>query len=511
MAASETQTATRTRQIAALDLGSNSFHLLLVVPLGRHFRTVERLKERVQLLAGCRDGMITADAFMRGLACIGRFRQRLSGLEPVDIYVMGTHALRQAKNAEAFLSEVNGLLGREVQVISGEQEAELVYEAVNRGTVIPERLRTVIDVGGGSTEIAFGDTKLARTTQSLDIGCVGLTDKYFKSGDRQPAAYLAVKDEVIRRIVALRDSDPRIRESIGAGAVIGTSGTIESIQVVLKANGWIKHAITREGMARLETAIIEEQWFVEGGLPGLAPDRVDIFPAGAAIVSGCFAGFNLEEMAYARVSLLHGMIFKALQRQTEAAPGKIAEQSIADLMQNFDVDPQQANRVRQQCSRLYQATTEHWVDDTASEALLGWAADLHELGMQVNASHYHRHGAYIIKHAQLPGFSEAQQHMLSLLVRGHRRGLPSLAFKAFDPEMALRLTQLVALLRISVILERSHDARESPEFQAACTKNALSLEFEANWLAGHPLSARELVIEAAQLEEAGIEMSFVDA
>ena len=492
---------------AALDLGSNSFHLVLAEHKGDSFEIVETLKEKVQLLAGCKDDMIAEDAFERARQCLRRFKQRLSPIQPDRIHVRGTQALRQAKNAEPFLQDITEILGSAVKVTSGDEEAALVYQAVLHGTSWHQQAKFVIDVGGGSTEIAIGTNEDPDRTISLPLGCVSLTDQYL-SDVGQGVGYVAAKLAFTSALSEALSAQPDFAQAVRNSVVVGTSGTVESVNTVLKSNGWTTDAITAEGVLELEESIVSEQWFVEAGLPGLSPDRVDIFTAGAAIVCGCFETLGLTEMSYADVSLPHGVLFEAIGAREHPWS---AQDSIQRLATKFEVDLPQAERVKRQCARLFQETSENWWgDDPECSRLLDWAAHLHEIGRGVSGSHYHRHGAYIIKNSEIRGLNTTQQTILALLVRGHRRSLPRLAFQAFDPGMVGMLTRLVSILRIAVILERSHFDADSPSYEVECCDDNIEIRFKDQWLAEHPLSRKELDIETVQLAESGIGLTFSD-
>jgi exopolyphosphatase/guanosine-5'-triphosphate,3'-diphosphate pyrophosphatase len=493
---------------AALDLGSNSFHLLLVEPVGGSFITRERLKEKVQLLAGFRDGQIAAGAQARGLACLARFAQRLKPLPAERLLVMGTFALRQADNALSFARAAEQVLNAPVQVISGEYEAQLIYAAVAHQLGPGTASRLVMDIGGGSTEIAVGSGASAELTLSVNIGCVAFKDQFFAAGDHA-LGYREAKAAALAAIRAQMAAGgfPPAFESWWGQAVYGTSGTLESIQTVLNANGWSRGRITREALARLEAAIIDEHWVIDAGLPGLAPDRTDIFPSGVAILSACFDALDIEQCEYVDVSLLQGMICEHVVTANEA---DLREDSVQQLAQRFNVEPAQAARVSRCALALFDASGAWWQDDSYRN-LLRWAAQLHELGVHISARHYHRHGAYIVKHAELPGFNDEQQGLLALLIRGHRRSMPGLAFRAFDPDIAQQLLRLVALLRLAVILERSHHDAESPQVSLQVQGNRLELDCGPGWLASHPLSLRELQVEVGQQRTAGIELVLLNA
>lgn len=494
---------------AAIDLGSNSFHMLLVEVVQGRLKVIERLKEKVQLLGGSRQGMIEQAAFDRGLACIARFKQRLADVPVAKISVMGTFVLRQARNADGFVRQVSAILGAELMVIAGQREAELIYQAVAHGYGArrSDGLQLVIDIGGGSTEFGLGCRGTSNVAHSLALGCVAFKDSYFTTG--QSSGYEAAKQVALKELA--QPDMAAVVEQASQVEVIGTSGTIESVQTVLRANGWSWDTITADAMNRLETAIAEEQWLVDAGVPGLAPDRVDIFPAGVAILKACFEVLQLEVVRYVDVSLLHGMVLDATgMGGSPPMRHELAEQSITELAQRFAVDLAQAARVEKTALALFSQTQAWWSEPQLYRSWLKWAARLHELGAQVNSRHYHRHGAYILKHAELPGLDEEERNILSLLVRGHRRTLPGLAFQAFDPGLASTLTRLVAVLRLAVILERSHSDADSPQFTATLDGNHLHLTCHDGWLAGHPLSARELEVEATQLGSAAINLTVTD-
>ena len=414
---------------AAIDLGSNSFHLLLLQADGPRWRVLETLKEKVQLLAGFRNGRIAADALERGLNCMTRFAQRLHEVPKQQIAVMGTYALRSAVNTEPFLAAIAERLGVEPEVITGEREAQLIFDAVRVG--VPRTLtpQLVIDIGGGSTELSIGNRQGVQVVSSLEMGCVAYKEAFFAVG--QSSGYAAAYAAAAEQLRASPSLPDLLAQDVAQ--VFGTSGTIESMQTVLRANGWGWDEITAEGMQRLDEAIRDEYWLVDAGLPGLAPDRVDIFPPGVAILKACFDILGLSSLRFVKFSLLHGMIIDAMDKDEQSPLGSknMAEASVQDLAHRFQLDAQQAARVEYTARSLLDSSGLDWADPAKMRDWLRWAATLHELGMQVNARHYHRHGAYMVRHADLAGIEDEERHILALLIRGHRRNLPGLAFQAF--------------------------------------------------------------------------------
>lgn len=501
---------------AALDLGSNSFHLLLVEQQAGRWRIVETLKEKVQLLGGFSDGRIHPDALQRGLNCVTRFAQRLRSVPAAHICAMGTHALRSATNTQPFITHLANELGINVQVISGEREAELIFKAVSVGSVARAEQQIVVDIGGGSTEICLGRAGTIQTALSLDMGCVAFKEKYFQTS--QASGFAAARDAATHALEQAPEA--MALKGLQDVDVVGTSGTIESVQTVLRANGWDWEEISAQGMARLDAAISDERWIVAAGLPGLAPDRVDIFPAGVAILKACFDVLGLASMRFVDLTLLHGMIFNTMNgsetdNDPAAQPGPgpgalpthpadLATASITELARRFEVEQGQAARVNRTALSMFDQVAQWWPEPDRQRRWLGWAAIIHELGMHVSARHYHRHGAYVLRHADLPGVETQERHVLALLVRGHRRNLPGLALQSFAPELSEQLIKTLAILRLAVILERSHRDQDSPAVKVRLEQASLLLTLPEGWLDQHPLSARELEVETRQLANAGI-------
>ena len=483
---------------AALDLGSNSFHLLLARRRGDDLHTVEMGKEKVQLLGGFRDGRLADAAMQRGLDCLRRFAQRLTAVPRPQLRMVGTHALREAANRDEFIAQAERIIGTRLTVISGEEEARLIYTGVgHHAPLTGEGTRLVIDIGGGSTELAWGTGPHPAELLSCKTGCVSLTDACFRSPADQEAAYRAARARAAAALAPLAGRR-------GGAEVIGTSGTVESVQQVLAANGWGAERVTREGLLSVVEAIIRGRWLVEAGLPGLPPDRVDIFPAGVAILDVLFEILGVSSLQWVDASLQQGLLFD------EFGPGDPAAElqagTVALLQSSYGVDVAQAERVRRTALALFDQLSAWWPASASSRRLLGWAADLHEIGLAVAAAHYHRHGAYVLRHCDMRGFSHPEQSQLALLVRGHRRSFPGLAFAGLEAASGRQLTRLLVLLRLAVILERSHSDAESPGVRVSASGDSLLVELEDGWLAAHPLSCRELELETTQLASAGIRL-----
>ncbi|HEX7035012.1 MAG TPA: Ppx/GppA phosphatase family protein [Pseudomonadales bacterium] len=493
---------------AALDLGSNSFHLLLARRCGDGFETVERIKEKVRLLAGFRDGRLHPDAMERGRACLARFAQRLAAVPRENLKMAGTHALREASNRAEFVRTAEAILGVPLEVVSGEEEARLVYLGVAHHLPRePGRGRLVVDVGGGSTEFAWGNGHPGEPARvaSLKVGCVSLTETEIAPQPNQALAFVAARRAAVMALDGLEPVEPDVE-------VLGTSGTVESVLGVLAANGWGTEQITREGLDMLTDAIVSGRWLVDAGLPGLHPERVDIFAAGLALVDAIFHVLKVDAMRFVDASLQDGLLYRhggLSEPRTD-----LRDATIARLKERYRVDADQAARVRSTALELFDACARDgagsgWPGGRRWRDLLGWAAELHELGLVVAPRHYHRHGAYLLQHSDMRAFSRTEQDQLVLLVRGHRRAFPGLSFRAYDRETQRCLTRLLALLRIAVIVHRGHSGEAAPELEVRTGRDGLTIAFPSGWLDAHPLSARELEIEVAQLARAGIGLRIV--
>lgn len=497
-------------QYAVLDLGSNSFRLLLVRRQGELLQVVERVKDKVQLVRDLRDDRLDGAAIARARESLLRFAQRLSGVPRSHIAMVGTHALRVGANRAEVIDAAETIIGVPVQLLSGPQEAALIFRGVQeREPPAPGIGRLVIDIGGGSTEFAWGAGDLPSDLRSSLVGCVSLADRFFRQDLPLRVAFDAARAHLDEWLPAFAPVAADVE-------VVGTSGTIESVQAVLAANGWADRTITAHGLQRLVDALFAGRWDAEAGLLGLAPERIDIFPAGVALLDMLFRRLGIGAMRYVGAALEDGVLYRMLYGDDRVAD--VRHVIVRGLQARFGIDAAQAARVRHSALGLFDQAQAGWplpagVGEPDWRELLACAADLHELGLAVSPRAYHRHGAYLLRHADLQGFSSTDREYLALLVRGHRRALPALAFGGLATDERRACIRLVALLRLAVILERSHadGSAPAPELRARAGQEGDSLELRVprTWLEAHPLSRRELEVEPAQLATAGIRLAVV--
>jgi exopolyphosphatase/guanosine-5'-triphosphate,3'-diphosphate pyrophosphatase len=284
--------------------------------------------------------------------------------------------------------------------------------------------------------------------------------------------------------------------------VVGTSGTIEAVQSVLTANGFDSGPITRDGVADLERAIVDRRWVTDLGVPGLAPERVDIFPAGLAAVAAILETLDITRIEFVDASLQHGLLYDLVgQRASE----NVQERTIEGWRRRFNVDRDHTRRVARLGRALLASVCVRWdLADDDCRCLLKWAADLHEIGLMVSARQHNRHGAYLVENGDLPGFSVEQRRAIALLIRSHRGGFPMFAFAAFSEPMAQRLKRLAILLRLAVIFERTRTDADSPDVTIEANAATVELTLDGRWLADHALSRAELEVERERLAAAGV-------
>jgi exopolyphosphatase/guanosine-5'-triphosphate,3'-diphosphate pyrophosphatase len=483
--------------LAAIDLGSNSFHLIIARVEHDEVRPVETLSEKVQLGAGLSDGILDQAAIQRGLDCLSRFKQVLASVTPIRTRIVGTNALRQARNRREFTYQAEQLLGVPVNVIYGREEARLVYLGVAHTLADDEQSRLVIDIGGGSTEFIVGQRFEPQSLDSLQIGCVSYTHRFFKKGritrKRYRRAYETARMEV-----------SHIRHRYRAGRwqdCVGSSGTLQAIELILQNFGWSESGITRSGLACLETALLAFENIDDIEIESLSESRRNVILAGTIIATALFDELQIGEMRCSRGALREGVIYDLLGRLSHE---DVRERTINALMQRYGADADIAGTVERRARILYLATRKSWKLKNDDWELLSWAARTHEIGMAISHRQYHRHGAYLLRNADLPGFSQDEQEILALLVWCHRRKLPTEKFAELRDTDRTHLLRLVVLLRLANLFKYVEQLEHLPEFRVTAKEHTIGLQFPEQWLEQHPLTAYELREEKLQLTRVGI-------
>ncbi len=497
------RTTSALESVAAVDLGSNSFHLIVAQLNHQELSVIDRLRETVRLGAGLDENkQLTPDAQERALACLERFGQRVGKLPFGSVRVVGTNALRQARNSDEFLIKAEAALGHPVEIIGGREEARLIYLGVAHGLAAGDERRLVIDIGGGSTEIIAGTGFETIHRESLHVGCVSLTRSCFADGrikkKRMRQAELQAELE-IQPVVAMFRKESWDR-------AIGCSGTVRAIRDVVQDQGWCKQGITRSALDKLRSMLAECAHVDELRHLGLSEDRLAIFPGGVAVLWAVFDLLDISRIDVSSQALREGVLYDLVGRigQTD-----VRNRAVEAVGTRWAVDNDHAERVAKTAMALLVQVHETWeLEDVDHRHILYWAVLLHEIGLLISHSHYHKHGAYVVANTDLSGFSRREQAVLAALVRGHRRKFPLHDFDALHKSVAKPSVKLCVLLRLAVLLHRSRELSEVPTIEMRIDGHELHLRFPKQWLDQHPLTVADLRQEQNYLEPVALKLNF---
>ncbi len=482
--------------VAAVDLGSNSFRLQVGRVVGDQVYPLDSLKEVVRLAAGLKpDRTLDAASQQLALEALRRFGERLRGFAPNAVRAVATNTLRVAKNAAQFLAQAELALGFPIEVIAGREEARLIYLGVAHTLPNPRTQHLVVDIGGGSTEFIIGRDFQPLELESLYMGCVSHSLKYFPRGRIDKAALrdaeLAARKELQAIVVAYRNR--------GWQEAVGSSGTAKAIVDLLEENGLNaagQTGITAAGLEQLRGLMLRAGDVAALGLAGLRADRTLVLPGGVAIMSAVFKEFELEHMSFSDGALRLGVIYDLLGRHHHQDQ---RQATVSQFMGRYEVDRRQAARV---ASRALGLLAQLWpgVEDSVEAQFLTWAARLHEIGISVAHSSYHKHSAYILANADMPGFSKMDQERLSRIVLVHRGKLERVQPLLRDG----RDWVLIFCLRLAVLLHRARDDAALPQLRASADAKGFELVADSRWLAASPLTAAALAEEARQWANLGM-------
>jgi len=491
--------------IAAVDLGSNSFHMIVARVVNGDIQIIDRIREMVRLGAGLNENReLSLEARVRALACLGRFGQRLRELPPGSVRAVGTNALRQAKQAADFITQAEAALGHSIEIIAGHEEARLVYLGVAHSLATGNNQRLVVDIGGGSTELIIGKRFDIKRRESLYMGCVSMSQRYFPQGEITTDAMQAAELAAALELRPIR----RAYRQLGWQAAIGSSGTIRSIGEVVQHAGWSTEGITLESLHRLREALITACYTDKLTLEGLSQERQAVFPGGVAVLLAIFKTLHLEKMQVSDQALREGLLYDKLGRIQHE---DVRERTVHSLCMRYHLDLKYAKQVETTAHKLFTQASQAWeLTKDGQLEILCWAARIHELGLTISHSQFHKHGAYLIENSDLSGFSHPEQMLLAILVRGHRRKFPLDAFESLPIINRESTKQLCILLRLAILLHRGRTTETRPNIGLTVKENSLELRFPGDWLKRHPLTRMELQQEKIRLEEAGFMLGYND-
>lgn len=486
---------------AVIDLGSNSFHMAVMQEDNGRILVVDRIKEMVQLGYGLLDGgKIDPTVRERALHCLRMFRERLVTISPQNRRAVGTLTLRKVKDP-SFIREVEAALGMPVDIISGREEARLIYLGVSQYIHVPDRDLFVMDIGGGSTEFILGHGNSIKAAYSRDVGCVNMTRRFFAEGDFSQASYdhafMFIESELQSLRYLIPDTD---------AVCVGASGTIKTIGTLITYLGFDAEVITAESLKRLARKFIAlgttkkiAKFFDISDL------RADVIGAGLIILQAAFKVLAIKEMTATSVALREGMLFDLLGRVHQKDR---RDETISSLITRLGADEAQARRVAitslKLAKLLKNVEGERIVIEDEGLRYLKWASYLHEIGLSISHHRHYKHSAYLVEHADLDGFSKQDQKVLSAIIRNHQRKIDLDAFEGL-PSYTLLIT---LLLRVSVLFNRGRYLQESPNVGIVISREEITLTFEKGWLKDHPLFKEDLHAEQKFLKQAGIDLKW---
>jgi exopolyphosphatase/guanosine-5'-triphosphate,3'-diphosphate pyrophosphatase len=493
--------------VAAVDLGSNSFHLVVARVEHAQVRVVDRIREPVALASGLDvQGRLSKEIRDRAIGCLERFGQRLREMHPGSVRAVGTSALRQAANARSFLSQAEDALGHPIEIVSGQEEARLIYAGVAQSLApdapSPSARRLVVDIGGGSTEIILGEGMVPKRMDSLKMGCVSFSRRFFPEGRLTEEGFLNAGVAARQELQTIVE----IYRARGWAQAVGASGTILSADQMLREMGQQDEALTVRGLRRLIKLIAQAEHVSKLALPGLKPDRAPQIAGGLAILEAVLDSLGIERMEVSNGALREGVLYDLLGRIRHE---DVREPTVAAMMRRYHVDLAHAARVEATAMAMHEQITAAWqVEGEAPRQFLTWAAQLHEIGLSVSWSGYHKHSAYLVDNSDMPGFSKDDQHLLAAILLGHRRKIARDDFRRLGGERGGLALRLCVLLRLATRLNRSRSSAPLPELLVTASKTRIGLQFPPKWLDQHPLTRADLAEEAEALSTIGVVLKF---
>lgn len=490
--------------VAAIDLGSNSFHMIVArLEESGTLSVIDRLRDTVRLGGGLnKHGIINESAQHRAFVCLETFAQRIRDLPNSAVRIAGTNTLRVAKNAERFVNRAEEILGHSIEIIDGREEARLIYLGVAHGLAAKEGKRLVVDIGGGSTEFIIGQSMTPLIMESNYIGCVSASNRFFADGK------VTRKRMKIAELEAALTMLPQA-SSFTSGKwdeAIGCSGTIKAIANIVREQNWCQDGISFDSLQKLRDAVITTKYIDKLQLAGLNEDRKPVFAGGLAVLLGAFKVLNIDHMQVSDQSMREGLLYDLVGRITH---NDVRDATVEAYISRWGVDIEQAKRVTDTVEKLCASACEQWmIKDDQLKLLLRWASMLHEIGLQVSHNNHHKHGAYILTNADMQGFSRQEQALLAALVLSHRSKFRIGTFNELMDHFVNAGKHMCVLLRIAVLLHRGRTDQSGPDINIAVTDSSISLRFPDGWLDDHSMTLADLIKEIKYLDAAGYKLSF---
>lgn len=488
--------------IAAVDLGSNSFHMVVAQDQHGQLKVIDRIREMVRLGAGLNSsGKLSKESKERAIECLQRFGQRLQEMHADSVHVVGTNTLRVAKNSAEFIQRAEEALGHPIQIISGVEEARLIYQGTIHAITGPEGNWLVADIGGGSTEIIIGKKGDPLLMESVQMGCVVISEKYFADGDLDKKKF---KKALLEAKLQLQPIVATVKE-LGWKHVVGTAGTIRTISELMREFDLSERGITDKGIDALISKLQEAGHIDKVNFDSLSKERKPVFAGGLVVLQAIFEEFGIKQMMISDGGLREGLLFDL--------SGRIHHQDMRDrtvnsLMRRYHVDFKHAENIKKTAFKILDKVSKVCkINSDLANQFLVWAIDLHEIGLDISHSKYHRHGAYLLENSDLMGFSWNEQRLLACLVENHRRKINASSIDQLPTRWQEQAMYMIVILRIAILINRDRIPKDMPDLKIKDDDGALKIKFEESWLEAHPLTGAELELEQNYLKALKIKVT----
>ncbi len=489
--------------LAAVDHGSNSFHLVVARYEHGDLRVIDRVRETVRMALGLRaDGSLEPERHRRALGCLARFGQRLRDLPPERVRAVATNTVRRLRNPRAFLLTAETALGQPIAVVSGREEARLIYLGVAHGLPRSKQRRLVVDIGGGSTEFIIGREFAALETESLQMGCVASTLRFFDDGKLNRKRWQRAQTEIEVELQQFAAA----YKAVGWSESIGSSGTARALGAINEALGHGDNVVTRAGLDDIRERLLHADEIDKIKLPGLSEERRPVIAGGAVILDTVFRALGIERMRVCDTAMREGLLYDMLGRAAQTDP---REASIEGLAGRYGADREQARRVEDTALMLFGQVADDWQLGTDHHDWLAWCARLHEIGLTIAHSQHHVHGAYLVGQSDLFGFSHQEQQALAFIVRAQRRAIPLEVLNALPERLATPAARLAVLLRLAALLHRARTGEKLPPITLKASERSLRLGLPRKWLDTHPLSHADIEQERKYLGALDLKLQIV--
>lgn len=501
-----TVTSRDVNKVAALDIGSNSFHLVVARIVAGSVQILHRVKQKVRLAEGLdENNILSQDAMQRGLQSLKIVADSLGGFAPDSVRIVATHTLRKARNAREFIEAAAEVLAYPIEVISGTEEARLIYSGVAHTSHIDGK-RLVVDIGGGSTELVIGQGFEPLLCRSVQVGCVSFSKRFFADGELKAKAF---EKAITATEQALELVDEKYRR-MGWQQCVGTSGTIRSLANWAQTLPGVgkEQQLTLKDLKLLMRQCVDAGHISKLDFPGLSDDRRAVIAGGLAIMIGVFQALQIDTLIYSSAALREGVIY---QMEDELHHADIRGRTAASVATRYDVDTAHANAVLSTSLLLFDHVSKHWkLTHKDYRSMLAWAALLHEVGLQINSRGVQRHSGYILANLDMPGFTQEQQELLATLVRFHRKKIRENEIPHLVQYDSVSIRQLIALLRLGVLLNIKRQENFLPHLKIKASKTSALLSFPQGWLSEKPIIAADLEREVGVWKSLGLTLEIAE-